>query len=320
MAAKRASLNKLLLDQKTIIPRVPLRGGISASGGFSPLAYVAGVLEGKSSLRVWIDNRSKGQRRLERVDIALEEYSVDPIILDPRKALAPVNGTSVSAAVAALAMHETLCLAVLAQVLTAMSVDALRGQAESARNSFAFLRGSLVFHSHVLEESSLCQDRYFIRTASQWLRSALEDLYLANSHITTELNPATDNPLIDMLATPPRVLHGGNLQAISITSITSATEKVRQVAQSLGRLHCTELINPTTSRGLPPNPVMDEPSKSFLFKGTHILTALLLSELGFLATPVTSHVQSAEIGNQALNCLALISARSTLDALGKHPI
>lgn len=323
----------LHLLQKNIIPRVPLRGSISASGDLSPLAYVAGVLEGKSSSRVWIGNRSKGQRRLERADVALDEYFVDPIMLGPREALALVNGTSVSAAVAALAMHEILCLAVLAQILTAMSVEALRGtdesfdpffaavrphwgQAESARNIFAFLRdSSLVFRGHGLDKSSLCQDRYSIRTASQWLGPALEDLYLANSQITTELNSATDNPLIDMLAIPPRVLHGGNFQA---KSITSATEKVRQAAQSLGRLHftqCTELINPTTSRGLPPNLVVDEPSESFLFKGTDILIASLLSELGFLANPVASHVQSAEMGNQALNSLALISARYTLDAL-----
>ncbi|MCJ1261075.1 hypothetical protein MMC22_000939 [Lobaria immixta] len=323
----------LQLLQKDIIPRVPLRGSISASGDLSPLAYVAGVLEGKPSLNVWIGNRSKGQRHLERADIALNEHSLDPIILSPREALALVNGTSVSAAVAALAMHEALCLAALAQILTALSVEALRGtdesfdpffaavrphwgQGESARNIYAFLLdSSLVFRGHGSEELSLRQDRYSIRTASQWIGPALEDLYLAHSQITIELNSATDNPLIDMLASPPRVLHGGNFQA---KSITSATEKIRQVAQSLGRLHftqCTELINPATSRGLPPNLVVDEPSESFTFKGTDILIASLLSELGFLANPVASHVQSAEMGNQALNSLALVSARYTLDAL-----
>lgn len=325
------ALRQLL--HKNIIPRVPLRGSISASGDLSPLAYVAGVLEGKPSLSVWIGNMFKGQRRLERADIALDEHSIDPITLSPREALALVNGTSVSAAVAALAMHEALCLASLSQVLTAMSVEALRGtdesfdpffaavrphwgQAESARNIYAFLRdSSLVFHGHGSEESSLRQDRYSIRTASQWLGPTLEDLYLANSQIVAELNSATDNPLIDMLASPPRVLHGGNFQA---KSITSATEKLRQAAQSLARLHftqCTELINPATSRGLPPNLVVDEPSESFIFKGTDILIASLLSELGFLANPVAPHVQSAEMGNQALNSLALISARYTLDAL-----
>lgn len=323
----------LQLLQKDIVPRVPLRGSISASGDLSSLAYIAGVLQGKPSLSVWTGNRANGQRRIEQADIALAEHSIDPVVLGAREGLALVNGTSVSAAVAALAMHEALCLAGLCQVLTAMSVEALHGtdesfdpffaavrphwgQAESAQNIYDFLKDStLVFRDHGLVESSLRQDRYSIRTASQWLGPALEDLFLANRQITTELNSATDNPLIDTHTSPPRVLHGGNFQA---KSITSATEKIRQVTQSLGRLlftQCTELINPTTSRGLPPNLVVAEPSESFIFKGTDILIASLLSELGFLAGPVSPHVQTAEMGNQALNSLALISARYTLEAL-----
>ena len=79
-------------------------------------------------------------------------------------------------------------------------------------------------------------------------------------------------------------------------------------------VQCTELMNPATNRGLPPNLVVDEPSESFLWKGVDIMIAALQSELGFLANPV-NHVQTAEMGCQALNSLALISARYTLDAL-----
>lgn len=88
-------------------------------------------------------------------------------------------------------------------------------------------------------------------------------------------------------------------------------EKIRQGAQSIGRIlfaQCTELINPVMSRGLPPNLVATEPSESFLFKGTDILVASLISELGFLSN-------QAEMGNQGVSSLALISFRYTLDAL-----
>ena len=86
----------------------------------------------------------------------------------------------------------------------------------------------------------------------------------------------------------------------------------------MGRMlfvQCTELINPATSRGLPPNLVFAEPSESFVFKSTDIVIASLLSELGYLSNPITPHVQTAEMGSHALNSLALISARYTMDSI-----
>ena len=323
----------LRLLKNNVIPKVPMHGSISASGDLSPLAYIAGVLEGKASLDAYVGETGKDERHFERADIALRKRSIAPIALTAREGLALVNGTSVSAAVAALAMHEVMSLAALSQVLTVMSVEALRGtdesfdpflasvrphwgQVESSRNIHTMLDGSRLVNRHQgLNEASLFQDRYSIRTASQWLGPVLEDLSLANSQITIELNSATDNPLIEASIPQPRLVHGGNFQA---KAITSAVEKIRQSAQSMGRLlfaQCTELINPATSRGLPPNLVAAEPSESFIFKGTDILIASLVSELGFLSNPVASHVQTAEMGNQAVNSLALISARYTLDSL-----
>ena len=90
-------------------------------------------------------------------------------------------------------------------------------------------------------------------------------------------------------------------------------EKTRTALQTIGRMlftQCTEIINPATNRGLPPNLVGEEPTLSGIFKAIDIHIAALQSELGFLSAPV-NHVQSAEMGNQALNSLALISARYT---------
>ena len=154
---------------------------------------------------------------------------------------------------------------------------------------------------------SLRQDRYSIRTAPQWLGPSLEDLALAQQQIHIECNSTTDNPLID---NDGNALHGGNFQA---KAVTSAMEKTRQAMQAIGRMlfaQCVELINPATSKGLPPNLVAEEPSTSGVFKAIDLHVAALQSELGFLSAPV-NHVQTAEMGNQALNSLALISARYT---------
>ncbi|MCJ1265171.1 hypothetical protein MMC22_005046 [Lobaria immixta] len=327
-----STLNSLVqLLEHDITPRIPIRGSISASGDLSPLSYIGGVMQGKPTLTAWAGNRRTGQRRILKANMALAEANIAPIELRAKEGLAIVNGTAMSAGVAALAMHEAHSQAILSQVLTAMSVEALRGtdesfdpffskvrphpgQEESARNIYAFLgRSKLVHRSDGSEEASLRQDRYSIRTAPQWIGPVLEDLFLAHRQVMIEVNSVTDNPLVD--TDQNRILHGGNFQA---KAITSAMEKVRQGCQSIGRMlsvQCTELINPATSRGLPPNLVVDEPSESYIWKGTDIMIAALQSELGFLANPVGSHVQSAEMGNQALNSLALISARYTLDAL-----
>lgn len=319
------------LLEKDIVPRIPLRGSISASGDLSPLSYLGGLMQASPSISAWTGSRSTGDRRLQRADHALAESSIAPIKLGAKEGLAIVNGTSVSAGVAALAMQEAHCQAVLSQVLTAMTVEALcgtdesydpffaqvrphPGQIESAQNIYAFLKSSQLVNRHNgSKPSALRQDRYSIRTASQWIGPVLEDLLLAHQQVTIEINSVTDNPLVD--TSTGRMLHGGNFQA---KAITSAMEKVRQGCQSLGRMlsvQCTELINPATNGGLPPNLVVDEPSESFLWKGIDIMVAALQSELGFLANPVGTHVQTAEMGNQAINSLALISSRYTLDSL-----
>ena len=313
-----------------ITPQVPIKGSISASGDLSPLSYIGGVVQGKPGLSVWTRN-ANGERCLKRADVALAEKDIKPVVLGAKEGLALVNGTAVSCAVGSLALHDALGQAALSQILTAMSVEALLGtdesfnsffgevrqhpgQVETAKNIDAFLsKSSLVQHSDT-EEGELRQDRYSVRTASQWIGPVLEDLHLAYQQLSIEMNSVTDNPLIDP-AQDGKMMHGGNFQA---RAVTSAMEKTRQSLQTIGRMlfsQCTELINPATNRGLPPNLVAEEPSQSFIWKGTDIMIAALQAELGFLANPVGSHVQTAEMGNQAINSLALISGRYTLEAI-----
>ncbi len=178
---------------------------------------------------------------------------------------------------------------------------------EIAHNVLAFLGDSKLVQVNDGTEASLRQDRYSIRTAPQWLGPTLEDLTLAHQQLSIECNCATDNPLV---SPEGAFLHGGNFQA---KAVTAAMEKTRQGMQAIGRMlftQCVEMINSATSRGLPPNLVAENPSASYIFKGTDLNVAALQAELGFLSTPV-NHVQSAEMGNQALNSLALISARYT---------
>ncbi|KAI0114130.1 phenylalanine and histidine ammonia-lyase [Nemania sp. FL0031] len=310
------------LLKHNIIPMIPLRGSISASGDLSPLSYICGAISAKSTIRVL--SRSADAKY---ADTAFAEAGLEPVTLRMKEGLAMTNGTAISTAVAALCLHDTHTLALFAQINTAMTVEALNGttesfhsffsetrphpgQIESARNILAFLADSKLTKVNDGANSSLRQDRYSIRTAPQWLGPMLEDLVLAHQQVSIECNSATDNPLV----TPEgEFLHGGNFQA---KAVTSAMEKTRQAVQGIGRMlfsQCTELMNPATNRGLPPNLISEDPSISLIFKGTDVNIAALTAELGFLANPV-NHVQTAEMGNQSLNSLALISARYTQTA------
>nr|RBQ85602.1 hypothetical protein FVER53263_10552 [Fusarium verticillioides] len=317
----------LLLLRKGMTPIVPLRGSISASGDLIPLSYIAGMLEGNPDIRV----RTTTSFVLS-ADKALELAGLEPIALGPKEGLGLVNGTAPSAALGCLAVHETNKILLLAQGLVAMSCEALLGkvenyhpfissvcphpgQVECSATILHFLGGSSLVQSLKEEDKfrpGLAQDRYALRGTPQWLGPQLEDACSVLSQITVELNSTSDNPIIDVHS--GEVYSGANFIS---SSVTNGMEKTRLALQMVGKLLfslSSEIINPAMNRGLPPNLVADDPSLSFTMKGIDISMAAYLSELGYLANPITPHVQSAEMHNQAINSLALISGRYTLQA------
>ncbi|KZT01457.1 phenylalanine ammonia-lyase [Laetiporus sulphureus 93-53] len=325
------------LLRESITPLVPLRGSISASGDLSPLSYIAGTLTGNPSIRVFDGPAKFGPRQIVASSEALAAHGIEPIPLASKEHLGILNGTAFSASVAALALHEAVHLAMLAQVCTAMGTEALLGtqgsfepfihdvarphpgQVESAANIRSLLEGTQLAVTKEEERNikddagELRQDRYPLRTAAQFLGPQIEDILSALGTVTLECNTTTDNPLIE--AETDTVHHGGNFQAMAVTN---AMEKTRLALHHIGKLlfaQCTEILNPTMNRGLPPSVAATDPSLNYHAKGLDIHVAAYVGELGYLANPVSTHVQSAEMHNQAVNSLALISGRATINSL-----
>ncbi|CAE6421238.1 unnamed protein product [Rhizoctonia solani] len=327
-----------ILDNN-ITPLVPLRGSISASGDLSPLSYVAGTIFGNEQIRCFHGKRNgELPRQITSSRAALQAAGIEPLKLAAKEHLGLLNGTAFSAAVASLALNDAVHMGMLSQVLTAMGTEALigtqgshhpfihavarphPGQVESAKHIWHLLNGSKLAHlgeekeiTIEEDEGKLRQDRYPLRTAPQFIGPQLEDILHAHSVVTQECNTTTDNPLID--GETGQVHHGGNFQAMAVTN---AMEKTRLALHHLGKIlfaQSTELLNPAFNRGLPPSLAASDPSVNYHGKGLDIATAAYVSELGFLANPVSTHVQSAEMHNQAVNSLALISARATIQAL-----
>lgn len=322
-----------LLGNK-ITPVIPLRGSVSASGDLMPLSYIAGAVEGSPDIYVQVEDATSGTRRVMTARDALQEAGMDARKMGPKEGLGLVNGTSCSAALASLALYESHQLAVMVQALSAMGVEALTGtaesfhpfisatrphdgQGESAQVITALLQGSQLAVGINREKdrkgSGLCQDRYAWRSAPQWIGPYLEDMQLAHKQIAVELNSSCDNPLVDTANS--EIYSGANFQA---TSITSAMEKTRLALQMFGKLlfsQSTELVDPNYNNGLPTNLVADEPNMSFTMKGVDISMAAYMAELAYIASPVSSHVQTAEMRNQAVNSMAFVSARYTMQAV-----
>ena len=124
------------LLKNNLIPRVPVHGSISASGDLCPLSYIAGSIQGKRHITVLYGQ----DRRLTTADVAFAEADLRPVTLAAKEGLALVNGTAFSSGVGALVMHDVCGLCALAQVLTAMSVEALKGTAESFHPFLAAVR------------------------------------------------------------------------------------------------------------------------------------------------------------------------------------
>nr|A0A345BJN1.1 RecName: Full=Phenylalanine ammonia-lyase; Short=PAL; AltName: Full=Squalestatin S1 biosynthesis cluster protein clz10; AltName: Full=Zaragozic acid A biosynthesis cluster protein 10 [Curvularia lunata]AXF50644.1 phenyalanine ammonia lyase [Curvularia lunata]AXF50657.1 phenyalanine ammonia lyase [Curvularia lunata] len=332
------SLLKLVAAQ--ITPIVPLRGSISASGDLMPLSYIAGTLEGSPDIYV-TKGGGKSAKIISAHD-ALGEIGMEPLRLGPREGLGLVNGTATSAATASLAVLDAIQLTLLSTGLTCLVSEGMAarvewlhpfiaetrphpGQREVAEIMRAFLKGSRLVsglegeastHQHTLNvrpDEGLPQDRYPLRTSPQWLGPQFEDILLAHSQISVELNSTSDNPLTNLKT--GAIHHGGNFQA---TSITSAVEKIRTSLQMVGKLlfsQCTEMINHQMNAGLPPNLAADDPSASFCCKGLDINIAAYQSELSYLSNSISNHVQSAEMHNQAVNSLAFLSTRYTIKAI-----
>lgn len=322
------------LLQKKITPVVPLRGSVSASGDLMPLSYIAGAIEGSPDIYVQVEDPTSGKRHIMTAREALQEAGMETRKMGPKEGLGLVNGTSCSAALASLALNESHQLAVLTQALSAMGVEALTGtaesfhpfisatrphdgQGESAQIITALLQGSQlavgINRGKDRKRSGLIQDRYAWRSVPQWVGPYLEDLMLAHRQISVELNSTCDNPLVD--TANDEVYCGANFQA---TSVTSAMEKTRLSLQMFGKLlfsQATEMVDPNYNNGLPTNLVADEPNMSFTMKGVDISMAAYMAELAFVANPVSSHVQTAEMRNQAVNSMAFVSGRYTMQAV-----
>jgi histidine ammonia-lyase len=254
----RVETVELLLDclNAGVLPMVPSRGSVGASGDLAPLAHLALPLIGEGLATVDGEVLPGGE--------ALARAGLEPIRLQAKEGLSLVNGTQFMAAAGALALVRAGRLAKVADLACALSVEALqasrvsflpeihalrplRGQQESAANIARLIEGSAIIEAH--RWCDKVQDAYSLRCAPQVHGASRDLLRYAEETVAVELNAATDNPLV--LVEQGELVSNGNFHgqplAFALDSIAVAVAEFASISER----RVERLVNPSLSGGLP---------------------------------------------------------------------
>jgi histidine ammonia-lyase len=288
----RVATAQLLADclNQGIHPTVPEQGSVGASGDLAPLAHVALLLIGEGNCEF------KGREMAAAA--ALAEAGLKAVTLGAKEGLALINGTQLMTGIAGLALFEAEILARTADVVAAMTVDALlgtdvafdprihaarphAGQGASARNLRRLLEGSAMRESH--RNCGRVQDAYSLRCAPQVHGASRDAMAFVRRTIEIEMNSATDNPMV--FADAGVLLSGGNFHgepvAMAADFLAIATAEIGGISER----RIERLVNPTLS-GLPAFLTEDGGLRSG-FMMAHVTAAALASENKSLAHPAS---------------------------------
>ena len=289
----RPELVELLLGclDRGVLPVVPSRGSVGASGDLAPLAHLALPLVGEGE--AWF-----GGDRLSGPE-ALERAGLQPETLQAKEGLSLVNGTQFMAAFGALGLVRARRLAKTADIACAMSLEALqgsrtsfipqvhalrplRGQQDSAANVLALLEGSAINEAH--RWCDKVQDAYSLRCAPQVHGATRDLLDYVDYTVSVELNAATDNPLV--LVEDDLLVSNGNFHGQPLAFALDALALGVAELASISERRVERLVNPSLSGGLPPFLTVEGGLNSG-FMIPQYVAASLVSENKVLAHPAS---------------------------------
>lgn len=285
-----ASLAQAVVDllNNDIVPVVPSRGSLGASGDLAPLAHAALVLIGEGEA-VYQGRRMPGRE-------ALSAAGLSPIELTPKCGLSLINGTHAHTGIACLLWTDMERLIKTAEIAAAMSIEAMLGSAKpfgsvarlkphpgqlaSSANLDRLLAGSAIVASHA--GCAEVQDAYSMRCAPHVLGAARQTHLHLGETLLRELESVTDNPLlVDGEAVSAGHFHG---QAVGF-ALDYAAMGLAEIA-SISERRAARILDASMSRGLPAF-LVAEPGLNSGFMIAQYTAAALVSENKTLCHPAS---------------------------------
>jgi len=288
----------VLMLNKGVHPIIPEKGSVGASGDLAPLSHMALVMMGEG------EAEHEGKRMTGKE--AMREAGIQPVELDVKEGVALSNGTQFMTGIAALMVYDAERLVKSAEVATALSLEALKGifdafderiqrvrphlgQITSARNIRLLTAGSALITSgeEATKRGLYPQDPYCLRCAPQVLGTVRDSVSYVRKIVETEINAATDNPLV--FTEDEMCLSGGNFHgqpvALPMDILGIALTTVGNIAER----RIARLIDENLSRGLPAFLIHEKAKKGVQsgFMAVQYTAAALASENKVLAHPAS---------------------------------
>ncbi|HQR78409.1 MAG TPA: histidine ammonia-lyase, partial [Burkholderiaceae bacterium] len=279
-----------------IVPCVPAKGSVGASGDLAPLSHLTLALLGEGEVRV--------NGVMQSAAKALAAAGIAPVVLGAKEGLALINGTQISTALALHGLFMIERVFEAAVVVGAMAIDAAKGsdapfdprlhelrghagQIATARAYRELLAGSAIRASHLVNDDRV-QDPYSLRCQPQVMGACRDLIVQAAQTLLTEANAVTDNPLVFARRDAngrDDVLSGGNFHAEPVAFAADTLALAIAEIGALSERRIALLIDATLS-GLPPFLVRD-PGVNSGFMIAHVTAAALASENKSLAHPAS---------------------------------
>jgi len=302
-----------------LVPVIPCKGSVGASGDLAPLSHLAATMLGVGEIIL------QGERL--PADQALAKAGLAPVTLGPKEGLALLNGTQFSTACALAGLFEAENLYRTALVTGALSTEAAkgsdtpfdprihrlrrhRGQIETAEALRALMAGSAIRASHLTGDPRV-QDPYCLRCQPQVMGAALDVLRQAATTLEIEANGVSDNPLI--FPDTDEALSGGNFHAEPVAFAADMIALTICEIGSLAERRIAMLVDPALS-GLPAF-LTPKPGLNSGFMIPQVTAAALVSENKQRAYPASvdsiptsanqeDHVSMAAHGARRLMAMA----------------